>query len=175
MSDGQAAARTVTFTLTVVLPPNRPPSAPAFSPQSATEDLSFTYQLPVFTDLDENAIVYVAALEDGGSLPVWLSFSATTRTFSGTPLEGDTPASHTIRVTATDDGVPPMSASATFTLTVVAVNDPPVASDDTATVAEGGSIDIAASTLLSNDSDPEGEDLTVTAVSGAVNGTVDAV
>ena len=95
VSDGQAAARTVTFTLTVVLPPNRPPSAPAFSPQSATEDLSFTYQLPEFTDLDENAIVYVAALEDGGSLPVWLSFSATTRTFSGTPLEGDTPASRT--------------------------------------------------------------------------------
>ena len=172
VSDGQAAARTVTFTLTVVLPPNRPPSAPALSPQSATEDLSFTYQLPVFTDLDENALVYVAALDDGGSLPVWLSFSPTTRTFSGTPLEGDTPATHTIRVTATDDGEPPLSTAATFTLTVVAVNDPPVASDDTATVAEGGSVDIAASTMLSNDSDPEGEDLSLTAVAGAVNGTV---
>ena len=172
VSDGQAAARTVTFTLTVVLPPNRPPSAPALSPQSATEDLSFTYQLPVFTDLDENALVYVAASDDGGSLPVWLSFSPTTHTFSGTPLEGDTPATHTIRVTATDDGEPPLSTAATFTLTVVAVNDPPVAVNDTATVAEGGSIDIAASTLLSNDSDPEGEDLTVTAVGSAVSGTV---
>ena len=65
-----------------------------------------------------------------------------------------------------------MSASATFTLTVVAVNDPPVAVNDTATVAEGGSIDIASSTLLANDSDAENDTLSVTAVAGAVNGTV---
>ena len=45
--------------------------------------------------------------------------------------------------------------TATVTITVTAANDAPVASDDTATVAEGGSVDIAASTLLANDSDPE--------------------
>ena len=172
VSDGQAAAREASFTLKVVLPPNRPPSAPALSPLSATEDRSFTYQVPVFTDLDEDTLVYSAALEDGGSLPEWLSFSATTRTFSGTPLEDDTPASHSIRVTATDDGEPPKSASATFTLTVVAVNDAPVAVNDTATVAEAGSVDIASSTLLANDSDAEGDDLSVTNVAGAPNGTV---
>ena len=61
---------------------------------------------------------------------------------------------------------------ATVTITVTTANDPPVATDDTATVAEGGSIDIAASTLLANDSDAEGDDLSVTAVAAAVNGTV---
>ena len=167
VSDGQAAARTVTFTLTVVLPPNRPPSAPALSPQSATEDLLFSYVVPEFTDEDEDSLTYSAALGRGGSLPGWLSFSATTHTFSGTPLEGDTPATHTIRVTATDDGEPPLSTAATFTLTVVAVNDPPVAVNDTATVAEGGSVDIAASTLLSNDSDAENDTLSITAVGNA--------
>ena len=44
--------------------------------------------------------------------------------------------------------------------------------NDTATVAEGGSIDIASSTLLANDSDAENDTLSVTAVAGAVNGTV---
>ena len=155
-----------------MLPPNRPPSAPALSPQSATEDLLFSYVVPEFTDEDEDSLTYSAALGRGGSLPGWLSFSPTTHTFSGTPLEGDTPATHTIRVTATDDGVPPMSTAATFTLTVVAVNDPPVAVNDTATVAEGGSIDIASSTLLSERLGCRERHLSVTAVAGAVNGTV---
>ena len=62
--------------------------------------------------------------------------------------------------------------TATVTITVTAANDAPVAVNDTATVAEGGSVNIAASTLLANDSDAEGDDLSVTAVAGAVNGTV---
>ena len=62
--------------------------------------------------------------------------------------------------------------TATVTITVTPANDAPVAANDSASVAEGGSIDIASSTLLANDSDPENDDLSVTAVSGAVNGTV---
>ena len=49
---------------------------------------------------------------------------------------------------------------------------PPAAVDDTATVAEGGTLNIAASTLIANDTDAEGATLTVTAVSGATNGAV---
>ena len=91
---------------------------------------------------------------------------------SGTPLEADTPASHTIRITATDDGSPSKSASATFSLTVTEVNDAPVPGNDSASVAEGGSVDVSVTTLLANDSDPEGSTLSVTAVGGGVNGTV---
>ena len=161
------------FTLSVVeAPPNRPPAAVSLTDQTADEDQPFSYVVPEFTDQDGDSLTYTAALEGGGSLPDWLSFSATTRTLSGTPLEEDTPATHTIRITATDDGEPPLSTAATFTLTVVAVNDPPVASDDTTTVAEAGSVDIASSTLLANDSDAENDTLSVTAVAGAVNGTV---
>ena len=47
------------------------------------------------------------------------------------------PATLTIRVTATDNGEPPASANATFTLTVSERNDEPIAGNDTATVAEG--------------------------------------
>ena len=170
--EDQSLSSQASFVLTVGVAANQAPVAPTLSSQQATEDEAFTYQSPVFTDPDNDTLTYSASLSDGNALPTWLSFTASTRTFSGTPLEGDTPATLTIRVTATDDGTPSKSSSASFTLTVTAVNDPPVAGDDTATVAEGGTLQIATSTLLANDSDPENATLSVTAVGGAVNGSV---
>ena len=161
------------FTLTVVeAPPNQPPVAPSLTDQAAVEDQLFSYVAPAFTDPNEDTLTYAATLADGGSLPAWLTFNPATRTFSGTPLEADTPATFTIRVTATDDGEPPASAITDFALAVSERNDAPIAADDTATVAEGGTVDITASTLLANDSDPEDDALTITAVGSAVNGTV---
>ena len=166
--EDQALSSQASFTLTVEVA-NRAPVAPTLSSQTATEDTAFTYQAPAFTDPDGDTLTYTAALSDGTTLPAWLSFAAATRTFTGTPLEADTPAALTVRITASDGA---RSASADFTLTVSEANDAPTAGDDTATVAEGGTVAIAASTLLANDSDPENDTLTVTAVSGAVNGTV---
>ena len=172
VSDGQQTSW-AEFDLTVVeKPSNLPPNAAALTAQTATEDQEFSYVIPAFSDPDNNTLTYAAALDGGGSLPGWLSFDATSRTLSGTPLEADTPASHTIRITATDDATPPLSSSATFTLTVPEVNDAPVPADDTASVVKGGSVDVLVATLLSNDNDPEGSTLSVTAVGGAINGTV---
>ncbi len=170
VSDG-SATDTGTVTITVS-PVNDAPIAPSLPDQTATEATAFTYQAPAFTDPEGDSLTYSASLSDGNALPSWLSFNAATRTLSGTPLEADTPASLTIRVTATDDGTPSSSTSNSFTLTVRQVNDAPVAGDDTATVAEGGTLQIATSTLLANDSDPENATLSVTAVGGAVNGSV---
>ena len=167
----QSLSSKASFVLTVEVAANRAPVAPTLSAQTATEDEAFSHQAPAFTDPDNDTLTYTATLSDGTVLPTWLSFTAATRTFTGTPQEADTPASLTIRLTATDDGTPPASSSASFALTVTAVNDAPVAVDDTATVAEGGSVDITASSLLANDSDPENDTLTITAVGGAVNGT----
>ena len=63
------------------------------------------------------------------------------------------------------------TATGTVTVTVVPANDGPVVVDDTATVAEGGEVEIAVTTLFANDTDPEGSTLSVTAVGGGVNGT----
>ena len=63
------------------------------------------------------------------------------------------------------DGI--RSAMVTVTVTVIPVNDPPIAVADTATVDEGGMLSIAA---LDNDSDAEDDTLTITAVGNAVNG-----
>ena len=158
------------FTLEVTAaPPNRPPTASTLTGQTATEDESFSYTVPAFTDLDEDTLTYTAAQSNDSALPSWLSFNADTHTLSGTPLESDTPATLTLRITASDGT---LSTSATFTLTVKEVNDPPVTSNDSASVAEGGTLNINSSTLLANDSDPEGATLSVTTVSNPDNGTV---
>ena len=98
-----------------------------------------------------------------GRCPGGLSFDATSRTLSGTPLESDTPASHTIRITATDDGSPSKSSSATFSLTVSEVNDAPSTpslTDQDALVSRPFSYTFAYVT------DPEGSDVTYTASVG---------
>ena len=160
------------FTLTVIEPSNQAPVAPTIAEQTASEDQTFTYVVPAFTDPDGNTLTYTVTLADGGSLPAWLTFNPTTRTLSGAPMEADTPAALTIRVTAKDDGEPPQSGSVTFMLKVVEVNDPPIAANDTATVAEGSAVSIPASTFLANDSDPEDDTISITAVGSAVNGEV---
>ena len=106
---------TVTITVTNV---NEAPVAPTVANQTATEDTAFSYTVPAFTDPEGGTITYTATLSDDRALPGWLSFNASTRELSGTPLEADTPASLTIELSATDDGSPSASAQVTFTLTV---------------------------------------------------------
>ena len=49
------------------------------------------------------------------------------------------------------------TATATVNITVSAVNDQPVAVDDSASTTEDTALVIAAATLLGNDSDPDGD------------------
>ena len=112
---GLAGNITVTITVTNV---NEAPVAPTVANQTATKDTAFSYTVPAFTDPEGGTITYTATLSDDSALPGWLSFNASTRELSGTPLEADTPASLTIEVSATDDGSPSASAQVPFTLTV---------------------------------------------------------
>ena len=170
--DGEPQKSTsATFTITVE-EINDPPATPSLTDQTATEDQSFSYTFDAVTDPEGDSVAYTATLDDGGALPTWLSFTSGSRAFSGTPGEADAPATLTIRVTATDNGTPPATASDTFTLTVSERNDGPIAGNDTSTVAEGGTVSIAASTLLTNDSDPNEDTLVITAVSEAASGSV---
>jgi VCBS repeat-containing protein len=62
------------------------------------------------------------------------------------------------------------STPATVTITVNAVNDAPVALDDSYSVAEDGSLNIAADGVLANDTDVEGDGLTAILDVNASNG-----
>jgi cysteine-rich repeat protein len=77
------------------------------------------------------------------------------------------PASFTYTVS---DGT--ASAEGSVAVTVTPVNDAPVAIDDTATTDEDTAVEIAASTLVDNDEDVDGDALTLTGVGGAAGGTV---
>lgn len=63
---------------------------------------SYTFASNTFYDADGNTLTYTATKQDGTALPSWLSFSSSTRTFSGTPSSIDDVAATTIRVTAND-------------------------------------------------------------------------
>ena len=94
--------------------------------QSATELIAFRLALPANMFTDGNAadvLTFSAALIDGSALPAWLSFDASSRTFSGEPAYeditaffGEQPAVLNLRVSATD--TQGASASSVFTLTV---------------------------------------------------------
>ena len=60
------------------------------------------------------------------------------------------------------------TATSSVTVHVLPVEDPPVAADDTATTLEDTAVDIP---VLANDTDVDGDALSVIAVSGAVKGT----
>ena len=80
---------------------------------------------------------------------------------SGTPFTGTVSAEYTV----TDDNTSPATDDATLTIKVYgsdpAVNDPPVAQDDTNTTEAG--VTVSANVITPNDSDPDGDPLTVTA------------
>jgi VCBS repeat-containing protein len=62
--------------------------------------------------------------------------------------------------------------TATVTLTITGANDAPIANDDTASTNEDTALVLAAASLSANDTDVDGDALTVTSVGGAVGGTV---
>ncbi|TKB95331.1 MAG: hypothetical protein E8D41_00810 [Nitrospira sp.] len=115
------------FTLAVTNVNEAPTVAMPLADQQAAEDASFNFVAPanIFADVDHvhgDQLAYRATLSDGSALPSWLNFDSATRTFSGTPLNGDVGILN-INVTATDGGA--LSATDSFALTVQNVNDAP--------------------------------------------------
>ena len=74
-------------------PTNNPPTVATEIPnQTAMSGTVFSYQFPAatFADADSDTLTYTATLADDTMLPSWLSFTAATRTFSGTPTAAET-------------------------------------------------------------------------------------
>jgi Ca2+-binding RTX toxin-like protein len=113
------------FLLTTTPVNDAPVVANLLADRSFAEDARFSFQLPAnaFSDIDGNALTLSATLASGAALPSWLSFIASTRTFSGTPPLNYNGAI-TLRVTATDPGG--LKVFDDFVLTTTPVNDAPV-------------------------------------------------
>ena len=146
-------------------PVNHAPAVAApLADQQATEDAAFSFVVPTgtFADIDpSDVLTYSAALAGGAALPSWLNFDATTRTFSGTPLNSDVGVLN-IEVKAADLGG--LSATDTFALAVQNVNDAPTVAAPLAdqTVPEDASFSIVVPANIFADADA-GDALTYSA------------
>ena len=75
----------------------------AIPDQTATAGRAFSYAFPdnTFTDLDGDTLAYTATKADDAALPLWLTFTAVTRTFSGNLQAADV-GTVSVKVTARD-------------------------------------------------------------------------
>ena len=79
---------------------NAPTVANPIPNQTATAGTPFSYTFPADTFNDTDTLTYTATKADNAVLPTWLTFTAATRTFSGTPTAAETVS---VKVTATDN------------------------------------------------------------------------
>jgi VCBS repeat-containing protein len=124
-TDLVGASVSQSFSLTVANTNDAPEVATALADQQATEDAPFAFTVPqdAFRDVDAgDALTLSATQADGSALPTWLGFDTATRTFSGTPANGDV-GSMSVRLTATDAAG--AQVSQILAIGVVNVNDAP--------------------------------------------------
>ena len=147
--DGNGGSDTATVTVNVTSPSNTPPVA---SDDSATTNqdtpLTGIAVLDNDSDADGDSLSIVsatAAAANGGS--VTISGGGTTLDYS--PATGFS-GTDTVDYTISDGSA---QASATLTITVNAVNQPPTAVDDSATTPEDTAVSIE---VLANDTDSDG-------------------
>ncbi|UWR12343.1 tandem-95 repeat protein [Sulfitobacter mediterraneus] len=162
ISDGRGGAAEQNFTLEV-LNVNDDPTFETTPELSGTEDILYSYT-PTFDDEDGDT---PTVDETGNTLPGWLTYNPVTGTFSGTPTQSDGGNQDvTIAIVDGQGG----TATQEFTINVATVNDVPTAVNDTASVTEDTPLII--SNLLNNDSDPDGDTLTISAVTQGAQGSV---
>ena len=130
-SGGTAIGTAQTVTITETLANSAPVLDNAIPDQSAVAGTGFSYQVPAdaFSDPDTgDTLSYTAMKADDTTLPTWLTFTAGTRTFTGTPAASDV-ETLAVKVTATDTS----SATVSDEFNIVVSPDPLAHCDTTNT------------------------------------------
>lgn len=169
VSDGRGG--TASATTGVLLYPNQAPDAASIANQTTLEDTPWSFTLPsgFYNDPDGDPVTLTATLANGDPVPGWLTFDANSETFSGTPPENFN-GLLTFSVVISDGEA---ATTRTFDLEITPVNDAPDAQNDQGFETDQDTpITLLASDLLSNDSDVDGDTLTISSVDTASNGTV---
>ncbi len=160
ISDGQGSSDTAVVTVTIT-PIN---DAPVANDDTAVvmEDAAITIDaLANDTDVDGDSLIVTEVITPGHGIAVINPDNTITYT-PATNFNG----SDSFTYTASDGNGG--AAAAVITVTVTSLNDLPVAADDSASTVEDVSILID---VLANDTDIDGDALTVTAVTQPTNGT----
>lgn len=161
VSDGTASATsTISLTVTAV---NDPPVVPNYTPTVA-EDTQLTGTV-VATDVEGNPLTYAK-----GTGPTHGTATVNANgTWTYMPAANYHGADQFTVVVSDGQGG---SATSTISITVTPVNDGPTAVDDDVTAQRDTTLVIPAASLLANDTDPDGDTLTVQSVQGAQHGNV---
>jgi Putative Ig domain len=161
--DGQSAtsATGILTVATVVSPTNQPPTLAPIPSQSVTAGTTLTVT-NVATDPDGDKLTF--SLESGAATNA--TINATNGIFSWTPMQSQA-GTNQFSVIATDNGSPPLSATQTFAVTVIATNTPPTL----APIADRIIHTLMTMTITNSASDPDiGETLTFSLDPGAPAG-----
>ena len=121
-SDGTDSVSANTFNI-VVRTNSAPTVANRIPHQNLVVGTAFSYTFPAntFNDADGDTLTYTSRQTDGTALPSWLTFTASTRTFSGTPPAGTVPVINVLVVAS--DGID--TAQTWFNLLVTSPNSAP--------------------------------------------------
>ena len=167
ISDGRGGTSTATVNLTV-LPVNDPPVAVDDSGPSTLEDTPVTVSVASLlgNDFDiEGDPLTITSVQSGVGGSV--SLAGGVITFSPSP-NFNGPATFTYTVSDGKGGL----STASVSINVTAVNDPPVAANDLVATNEDQPVTLNPLTLLGNDVDVDGNPLAITSVQGATNGSI---
>ena len=118
MRNTAGATSSTTLTVTLHGANDAPVLASQTPDQNAVVGSAFSLTLPAstFTDVDAgDTLAYSATAADGSPLPTWLTFNASTQTFSGTPAAANV-GTLSVKPSATDLGG--LAASEIFNIAV---------------------------------------------------------
>jgi hypothetical protein len=135
--DGQQATSASALLTVTGGQTNAPPTLVTITNSTIDEDALFTFTASA-TDTNGDAITFSL----GAGAPFGAGINSTSGVFSWFPTESQGPNTNTLRVIATDNGSPSLSATQTFTIIVREVNRAPVFSLFDRTFTEGDVLNI---------------------------------
>ena len=168
VTDGDLTSNTATVTVDVAAVNDAPVAAD--DSLMATEDTPVTYTAAQLlgndSDVDGDSLT-IASVSSGTGGTAELEPDGTVTFTPNADFNGDADFTYTV----TDGDL--TSNTATVTVDVAAVNDAPVAADDSLMATEDTPVTYTAAQLLGNDSDVDGDSLTIASVSSGTGGTAE--
>ncbi|WP_169745657.1 beta strand repeat-containing protein [Sulfurovum lithotrophicum] len=161
ISDSNGGTSSSTLTITVTPQNDTPTSTPIADQTNADADTPSVNVSGNFSDPDGDTLTYSAT-----GLPTGLSIDPNTGVISGT-IDKSASQSGPYSVTVTAKDSSNASTSETFSWTVT--NPAPTANPDTGSTAEDTQLVVAATGVLGNDTDPDGDTLSVTGYNVGAN------
>lgn len=140
-----------------------PPVITSAPPLTAKQDQAYAYQVAA-TDANGDPLTYSLDVA-----PTGMSIAAATGLIAWTPTAAQV-GSNAVKVRVTDATA--LTAFQSYTITVAAANRAPVAANDSYSVNQGATLNVAAAGVLANDSDPDGNAITAQLRSQPAHGSL---